>query len=84
MCHQTVGLIAGEIEKRGITTVSLSVLKEVTEKVRPPRSLCLEFPLGYPLGRPNDVELQTAIIRKALALASHPGPPPVSVDGALS
>lgn len=80
MCHQTVGLIAGEIEKRGITTVSISVLREVTDKVHPPRALCTPFALGYPLGKPNDAALQTRIIRQALALADHAGPPPVLVD----
>lgn len=77
MCHQTVGLVAGEIEKRGIATTSLSVLAEVTRKVRPPRTLLADYPLGYPLGRPDDPALQTAILRAAFALLERPGPPPV-------
>jgi len=80
MCHQTVGLLAGEIEKRGIATTSVSTLREVTEKVRPPRALFVDVPLGYPLGRPHDVELQTRILRAAFALLSRPGPPPVLDD----
>jgi hypothetical protein len=68
MCHQSVGLVAGVIEKTGIPTVSLSVLRKVTEKVRPPRSLVGPFPFGYPLGKPRDVQLQHQIIRAALAL----------------
>ncbi|KAA0256404.1 MAG: hypothetical protein EDX89_01385 [Acidobacteria bacterium] len=77
MCHQTVGLVAGEIEKRGIATTSVSVLAEVTRKVRPPRTLLADYPLGYPLGRPDDPALQTAILRAAFALLERPGPPPV-------
>jgi D-proline reductase (dithiol) PrdB len=80
MCHQTVGLVAGEIEKRGIATTSLTMLREVTEKVRPPRSLAVDYPLGYPLGRAGDSALQTAILRAALGLLGHPGPPPVLID----
>ena len=80
MCHQTVGLIAGEIERRGIPTTSLTTLVEVTRKVRPPRALAVPFALGYPLGRPNDVALQTAILGAAFALLGNAGPPPVLVS----
>lgn len=68
MCHQSVGLIQRAIEYTGITTVSLSLLREITEKIRPPRVLFVPFPLGYPLGEANNTELQTRIIRAALAL----------------
>lgn len=73
MCHQTVGLVAGELEKRGIATTSVTMLREVTEKVRVPRALFVDTPLGYPLGRPNDPALQTAILREALALLGERG-----------
>lgn len=68
MCHQSVGLIQRAIEYMGITTVSLSLLREITEKIRPPRTLFVPFPLGYPLGEANNTELQTCIIRTALTL----------------
>ena len=68
MCHQSVGLIQRQIEYAGITTVSISLLREITEKTRPPRALFVPFPLGYPLGEPNNAELQTRIIRAAFAL----------------
>jgi hypothetical protein len=79
MCHQTVGLIAGELERRGIATTSVTMLEEVTRKVRTPRALFVDAPLGSPLGRPNDTELQTGILRAAFELLEHPGPPPVLV-----
>lgn len=68
MCNQSVGLIAGVIEKAGIATVGLTLLKMVTTKVGPPRSLYAPFPFGYPLGKPNDTGLQLRVIRAALAL----------------
>lgn len=80
MCHQTVGLVAGSIERRGIPTTSISLLKEITEKVRTPRALFVARPLGYPLGRPRDPELQASIVARALALLDAPGPPPVLAD----
>ncbi len=68
MCNQSVGLIQRAIEYAGITTVSISLLREITEKIQPPRALFVPFPLGHPLGEPNDVELQTRIMNAAFAL----------------
>ena len=79
MCHQTVGLIAGALERRGIATTSITLLEEVTRKVRTPRALFVDAPLGSPLGRPNDPRLQTEILRAAFALLADPGPAPVLV-----
>ena len=80
MCHQAVGLIAGELERRGIATTSVTLLKEVTQKVRTPRALAAPYALGYPLGRPDDPELQTRILKATFDLLRSPGPPPVLVD----
>ena len=80
MCHQTVGLIAGELERRGLATTSVTMLKEVTEKVRTPRALAVPYALGYPLGKPNDAALQLRILAAAFALLDAPGPPPVTRD----
>ena len=77
MCHQTVGLVAGELEKRGIATTSVTMLREITGKVGTPRALAVPFPLGYPFGRPDDGELQTTVVRQALALLSIAGSAPV-------
>jgi hypothetical protein len=68
MCHQSVGLVQSIIEKSGIPTVSITLLTEVTERVAPPRALPVDRPLGYPLGEPNNPELQKRIILDALAL----------------
>jgi hypothetical protein len=48
MCNQAVSLIAAEIERRGIPTVCVILLREIAERVRPPRALSVPFPLGYP------------------------------------
>jgi D-proline reductase (dithiol) PrdB len=77
MCHQSVGLIQSVIEKAGIPTVSVSVLREVTERVDPPRALFVDFPLGYPLGAACDAALQTRIIVAMLALLREPVPPAI-------
>ena len=54
MCNQTVCLIAAELERAGIPTVVIQLLRMVTEKVGPPRALWVPFRHGYPLDTPND------------------------------
>jgi hypothetical protein len=71
MCNQTVGLVQAAIERAGIATVSISLLREVTSALRPPRALFVPYPLGYPLGAPQDPELQHRIIAAALALLTR-------------
>ncbi len=71
MCHQSDGLIQRAIEYAGISTVSISLLREITEKIRPPRALFVPFSLGYPLGEPDNPDLQTRIMRAAFALLAR-------------
>jgi hypothetical protein len=71
MCVQTVGLIQAAIERAGITTVSISLLHEVTDVLRPPRALFVPYRLGFPLGEPNNSALQHRIIAAALALLAR-------------
>lgn len=63
-----MGLIQSVIERSGIPTVSITLLREITQKVEPPRALFVNRPLGYPLGAPHDRELQTRIIVRALGM----------------
>ena len=48
-------------------------------KAAPPRALHCEFPLGRPLGKPNDPEFQHDVLRRAFALLDAPSGP-VLVD----
>lgn len=80
MCHQSVGLVQSVIEKSGIPTVSITLLREVTERVRPPRALFVDRPLGYPLGKPGNAELQKRIIVLALELLSRSADAPLIVS----
>jgi len=80
MCNQTVSLVAAEIERSGIPTVSQIYLREAAEKLRPPRALWVPFPHGYALGAPNDPALQLDVLRQTLALLDEKGPGPVLKD----
>ena len=68
MCQQTVCLLQAAIERVGIATVSISLLREVTSVIKPPRALFVPFPIGFPLGEPNNAQLQHRIIASALRL----------------
>ena len=83
MCHQSVGLIQSIIEKAGIPTASVTLCREITERVAPPRALFVDLPFGYPLGAPNDDALQTRIALSAFALLTETVPPAIVRDFAV-
>ncbi|HEY3129776.1 MAG TPA: hypothetical protein VGL91_09980 [Acidobacteriota bacterium] len=83
MCHQSVGLVQSIIEKSGIPTVSITLLREVTERVRPPRTLAVDRPLGYPLGEPGNAAVQKRIIKAALQLLPQSVREPLIVMAAM-
>jgi hypothetical protein len=61
-----VGLVQRAIEAEGIPTVGISILKEVTQKVRPPRTVFLRYPFGHPLGDAFNTKQQRTILLDAL------------------
>ncbi len=76
-----MGLVAAELERQGIATVAIQLLRDVAERVRPPRALCVPFPHGYPLGVPGDAVGQRRVIESALRLLEDPSlVPPVLVE----
>ena len=62
-----MGLIAREIEERGIATVSLSSAYSITRAAFAPRAIYLDFPLGRTAGKRGDVAMQRDVMRAALA-----------------
>ncbi len=63
-----MSVLAHVFEAAGIATVVISSIRPMAEKVAPPRALHCEFPLGRPLGKPNDPEFQHDVIARAFAL----------------
>ncbi|MGD8947084.1 MAG: hypothetical protein PVI62_10505, partial [Desulfobacterales bacterium] len=79
--NQTVCLVAAELERQGISTVVIQLLRQVTEKVRPPRALVVPFRHGYPLDSPNNPQKQRAVLSAALNLFEDQElTPPAIVD----
>ena len=64
--------LAHVFEAAGLTTVVLASMREVAERMATPRALYCEFPLGRPLGRPDDAALQRDVLERALALTDSP------------
>jgi D-proline reductase (dithiol) PrdB len=68
LCHQSVGLVARMIEAGGIPTMTIAVLKDVAESVRPPRVALYHGELGSVAGKPNFPEHQRRILDESLRL----------------
>ncbi len=68
LCHQTVSLIARGLEDAGIPTMTLAVVQDVVESVRPPRAALYDGQLGSVAGLPNFAEHQRRVLDEALRL----------------
>ena len=77
-----MGLIQRAIEEAGIPTVSISLSRTVTGKVKPPRALLVGHPLGHPMGRPFDKKTQTSLLKEGVALLGDIRVPGTLVDAA--
>ena len=61
-------------ETAGLSTVVLAAMRDVVERMHPPRALYCEFPLGRPLGKPGDPDFQRDVLMHALALLEAEAP----------
>ena len=64
MCHRSVGLVSRAIEEEGISTVTLSMEREV----EPPRVAFVPFPYNFPVGEPGERGKHREIALAALGL----------------
>ncbi len=63
--------MAHHIERAGVATTSISLIREQSEAVRPPRALWVPFALGRPLGSADDPEFQKRVLRATFALVDR-------------
>ena len=56
-------------------TTGISLVRENTMSMQPPRALWVSFPLGRPLGKPDDAGFQHRVIDAALNLLTKPSGP---------
>lgn len=71
-----MGLVQRAIEAAGFSTISLSMIPELTASAGAPRIAAIEHPFGTPLGRPGDAASQLAVLRatlQAMETMAEPG-----------
>ena len=61
MCPQTVGLVQKACEDVGIVGTTISIIDEISEKLKVKRYLSVPYDLGFPLGDPSDFDSQKNI-----------------------
>lgn len=66
-----MGLVARIVEAAGIPTLYLGLARDIAMKVKPPRTVFLDYPLGNTAGRPNDPANQRAVLTAFLAAAEQ-------------
>lgn len=72
--------VAHYIEDAGVPTTGISLVREQTERMRPPRALWVPFPLGRPFGAADDAVFQLRVLRSALALFERTDGPVILED----
>lgn len=75
-----MGLVQREVERQGITTVGISLARQVSERVRPPRTYFVRYPFGHPLGEPFQAAQHRRILADALGLLEAVNEPGAIVD----
>ena len=67
------------MEEEGLATVLISLVREQSEPMRPPRALWVPFMMGRPFGAPDEPDFQKRVIRTALRMVEQETGP-VHVD----
>ncbi len=68
-------MLAHFLEREGLPTTQISLIRLHTETIKPPRALWVPFELGHPLGIPNDPIFQKEVLLAALKLLEAPEGP---------
>ena len=63
------------LEEEGIPTTQISLVREHTAALAPPRALWVPFMLGRPFGVPNDAAFQRKVLRAVLQLLAREAGP---------
>ena len=66
LCHQTLGIVARELEQKGVPTIMLAVDRGITDKVRPPRTAYYAGEFGAVVGKPNWKQYQLRVLDETL------------------
>jgi hypothetical protein len=68
-------VLARILEEHGLSAVSLSLIREHTAKIKPPRAVWVPFPFGMSVGHRHDVAEQQAVLALAFSTLDAPAGP---------
>lgn len=60
--------------------MSISIVRRITEQVRPPRALFVRWPFGHPFGEPFARDQQMTIVKEALRALKSIDTPGTMID----
>jgi D-proline reductase (dithiol) PrdB len=80
VCHQTVSLVARQLEAAGIPTVLFGTAKDIVEHCGVARFVFSDFPLGNSCGRSFDAVQQHQVLELGLQLLEHATAPRTTVQ----
>ena len=64
-----MSLVANLVEASGIPTLLIGTVRDIVERVKPPRALCIDNPVGRTFGRPRASRKQESLLAEALGHA---------------
>ena len=64
-----MSLVANLVEASGIPTLLIGTVRDIVERVKPPRALCIDNPVGRTFGRPRASRKQESLLAEALGRA---------------
>tara|TARA_B100001113_G_C20796843_1_gene486463 strand:- start:423 stop:638 length:216 start_codon:yes stop_codon:yes gene_type:complete len=67
MCHQTVGLVQKYFEENSLICSTISIIDEITIKLKTKRYLGMPYDLGFPIGAPHSYIEQKNNVKSLLA-----------------
>lgn len=67
-CHRSATIVQRAIESVGISTIIVAALPPIAKQQGAPRIAAAHVPIGSNAGEPNNVEMQTAILKDSLQL----------------
>ena len=70
-----MGALGHYIEREGVPTAQVSLIREQTAAIKPPRALWVPFMLGRPFGAPNAPDFQRRVLHALLSLFERPAGP---------
>lgn len=67
-CHRSATIVQRAIEAVGISTIIVAALPPIAKQQGAPRIAAAHVPIGSNAGEPNNIEMQTAILKDSLQL----------------